>query len=189
MDHLWIIWVDPHWLQHVSPDGKDKNPVQDQFLSLVLQHPRAIVLASFHNEPQYNTKQQQEHYNLQTWYGYELLQDLFHHVVAGDTAGLAAYQAASVSHILVETDLDADDALAYRFVETAQRQAAQSVGHHIGGLGSTAMMTHSETYCPEYHAKWWFYPEEEEEDSNTHNNNKQQLLFCCVFCGIRYFDD
>ncbi|KAL7558376.1 hypothetical protein ACA910_007064 [Epithemia clementina (nom. ined.)] len=130
--YLWLIWTDPHLEPHLMKD----------LIALVSHIPNVLVLAAYHNE---------QESNLRTLYGHELKE--WQRVVrSGDLGLLSAYYKASQSHILVETDLDADDALSQTFVEAAQAQAARTVGHDFRPASQ-----HSETYCPKFHAEWRFF--------------------------------
>ncbi|KAL7578942.1 hypothetical protein ACA910_006912 [Epithemia clementina (nom. ined.)] len=129
--YLWLIWTDPSLEDELSRE----------LVSLVSNIPNTLILAAYNEQES----------NLRNLYGYDL-NDLGRHVISGDIRLLSAYHEASQSHILVETDLDADDAFSKTFVETAQAQAARTVGHDFRPESK-----HSETFCPEYHAEWRFY--------------------------------
>ncbi|KAL7558368.1 hypothetical protein ACA910_007057 [Epithemia clementina (nom. ined.)] len=150
---LWIIWTDPNL---------DFN-LRQALLQLVADWPQVLVVASYHNE---------QARNLRTLYGFETVEAMRPHIWYGNVDLLTSYFEASQSHVLVETDLDADDALAQTFVETAQAQAATSVGHDFRPAA-----THSETYCPEYHAEWRFFADDNNHDTNdNHNAPEGQLV-------------
>ncbi|KAL7558370.1 hypothetical protein ACA910_007059 [Epithemia clementina (nom. ined.)] len=143
--YMWLIWTDP------SLEG----PVREEFMALVSDIPNVLVLGAYNEQEG----------NLRTFYGYDFA-DISRVVLSGNVNLLNAYHEASLSHVLVETDLDADDAFSKTFIEAAQAQAASTVGHDFRPSAK-----HSETFCPEYHAEWRFYTK-----SNSDENHKSGEL-------------
>jgi len=104
-DFLWIVWMEPEL------DAK----VKQAFLQLVKPIPNCIVLGSNAKMPFIRA----DFYD-------ELLES---RIYSGNADLLQDYHEASLSRIVLHTELDADDAIFYDFVRSIQRDAAKTLKH------------------------------------------------------------
>ena len=168
--YLWMIWMDPQ-LALLGEDDKVGRLVRDWMQTQPMTS--IVVVAANHNDTHvhHNPANQDDNNapTLRNWYG-RSQQDWMESsnlVAFGSTALLESYYHASQTHVLVETVLDADDALSATFVETVQAQAAVYVGHD-----TRPHSTHVETYCPASHVEWRYYPN---PPKNHHDNQNDSL--------------
>ena len=129
--YLWLIWT----------DAKIDEAVCQKLLDSVSRLPNVVVLAM----------EREADSNLRNLYGHSW-ESIKSSVLSGDSNLLAEYYKASHFHVLLETSLDADDAISEAFIESVQGEAAYTIGHNEEQLD---MM---EVYCPEIHAEWSYFP-------------------------------
>ncbi|KAL7559472.1 hypothetical protein ACA910_017486 [Epithemia clementina (nom. ined.)] len=161
---MWLVWTD------------DDLPAsfKQELVKEVSKIPGALVLAG---EALKDT-------TLRSRYGYITWNDLSKAVVWGDRQLLWTYYQASQSHILLETDLDADDALSKTFVESVQAEAAYNVGQDTNKFSESI-----EIYCPESHVEWRFFNNETGLDKLSTLSNAGQFVHYhnpsfCIKSGV-----
>ncbi|KAL7561579.1 hypothetical protein ACA910_004172 [Epithemia clementina (nom. ined.)] len=136
-DFLWIIWT----------DARLEGKVLDEMLQAALSLPNAVLLGAEQEPDTAFRTMSSDGGSLLV--GNKNLNEVF---LAGSRQYLFDYLEASRNHLLVETNLDADDALSKNFVESVQRQAASTMGRSPI-LSEQAI----QVYCPERHLEWRYY--------------------------------
>lgn len=126
-EFLWMIWTDPEL----------NESIRNTLVDLVQDLPNVLVVA---NEAVKDT-------TLRDLYGHTMT-SLASSIIHGDATLLANYRAASQSHVLLETQLDADDALSGTFVDLVQTQAAEKLGQYVNHKESM------EIICPFKHMEF-----------------------------------
>eukprot|EP00522_Entomoneis_paludosa_P009371 CAMPEP_0172440204 /NCGR_PEP_ID=MMETSP1065-20121228/917_1 /TAXON_ID=265537 /ORGANISM="Amphiprora paludosa, Strain CCMP125" /LENGTH=427 /DNA_ID=CAMNT_0013188989 /DNA_START=18 /DNA_END=1301 /DNA_ORIENTATION=+ len=151
---LWMMYVDPN----LNPEFKG------HLLSLVENIPNIVVMAHHRVEKE----------DFRSLHGMDL-NTVGDHILAGDARLLIDYYRAAQSHVLIETRLDADDALSHHFAESMQGQAASTIGL------STDTMDYR-VYCAENHIEWRYYPPNETTGDSyvVHYHNPE----FCVNSGL-----
>mmetsp|Transcript_27363 Transcript_27363/g.75440 ORF Transcript_27363/g.75440 Transcript_27363/m.75440 type:complete len:1063 (+) Transcript_27363:49-3237(+) len=103
--------------------------------------------------------------------------DVKRHLLEGNAKLLMDYYRASQSRLLVETRLDADDAVTRTFVESIQSHAARTIGQQVDNEKRI------QVFCPEHHVEWRYYKPNDEENEDgwlIHFENKQ----ICINSGL-----
>ena len=131
---LWLIWTD----QDLHQD------LRRQLLDAVDHLDNAVVLGA---------APPVKHTNLRNAFGHSLSTLVSHGNVWKNPQSLLDYFKASQTHLLLETQLDADDSLTATFVDTIQAQAAETVGQHEQEFLHKTM----EIVCPSKHLEWRYY--------------------------------
>jgi len=151
-DYLWIIWTDPnldkHLLYGLMEELKDfPNAVVVGNLEIVTQDFRQSMngLMLEDNEKLIDPKT----------------------VLWGSRLLLIDYYKKSKSRVLLETRLDADDALSHDFLETVQREAATSI--------SQTDTTDYRVWCANRFMDWRYYEPEELPKSESREYLEEQL--------------
>jgi hypothetical protein len=140
-EFLWILWVDPD----LPPDLKA------ELLSLVssagsgTSAVNTVVVAS-------NARIDDGYFRNQRTTEEITERTIWH----GNVDAVRAYQAASQNRTLLETGLDADDALARVFVEDIQRKAA-ALARGISVLPRGPTTPWFQILCPRWSAEWQYY--------------------------------
>ena len=106
-DFLWIIWMDPEL----------ESNVKQALIDLVKDVSNCVVIGSNAKMP----------YIRSDFYDRSVL--LESTIFSGDPDLLADYHEASLSRVVLHTEIDSDDALFYDFVRSIQREAVQSLKH------------------------------------------------------------
>ena len=156
---LWIIWIDPQL------DG----PVLDRLLSLVARVPNALLVAA-NDHGTRTTADLRSLYNIPP-------SDVKTFVREGSAQLLLDYHAAAQNRLLVESRVDADDAVHQKFVESVQQHAAKGVGQETENEHAIQVL------CPEHHVEWHYYKRDDEDNPHghlTHYHNQQ----ICINSGL-----
>ncbi|KAL7573909.1 hypothetical protein ACA910_001922 [Epithemia clementina (nom. ined.)] len=170
---LWLIWTDANL----------QDPVKSAFLSALKKANMANVVVLAPKKQGHGGDAEESHFNFRSLYGYSWRDvseenDGATAILYGSVHLLANYYKSAQSHLLLETSLDADDALSQTFVETAQAEAAYSMetNYHED-------TTKMQVFCPEYHAEWRYYEPLSEtlgfhnSSSNPFGNTNDRKLF------------
>eukprot|EP00522_Entomoneis_paludosa_P011427 CAMPEP_0172450414 /NCGR_PEP_ID=MMETSP1065-20121228/8755_1 /TAXON_ID=265537 /ORGANISM="Amphiprora paludosa, Strain CCMP125" /LENGTH=1261 /DNA_ID=CAMNT_0013202195 /DNA_START=111 /DNA_END=3896 /DNA_ORIENTATION=+ len=161
--YLWIIWTDPNL----------NGPVLDSIIQIVSRIPNAVLMARDSADSQGSRAAITDFRSL-----YNIPEsDVSRHILEGNAKLVIDYHIASQSRLLVETRLDADDAVARNFVESVQNHAARTIGQQVDNEQRIQM------FCPEHHVEWRYYkPQDEEYEQGhlIHFHNKQ----ICINSGL-----
>ncbi|KAL7566395.1 hypothetical protein ACA910_011134 [Epithemia clementina (nom. ined.)] len=132
---MWLIWTDLNL---------DKE-IKDNLCQLIAKIPHAVVVGA----------EQSTTANFRSLNG---IADTTHSTYGLDEVFIADnkelfidYDHASRTRLLVETLLDADDALSKSFAETTQAHAARTIGQ------SNVNQFKMEIFCPEHHVEWQYF--------------------------------
>jgi len=151
-DFLWIIWTEPKLNKHVY--GALLRSLHKE----LPQPAHWIVLGG---EPTKDT-------NLRDLFGYASLEDLEDRYLAGNMTLLKDAYRASQTRLLLETQLDADDAFSQNFIESVQWQAVATLGQQMNPQHEQ----HIEVYCPERHLEWRYFHPHMDLNNNNHNHDE-----------------
>uniref|UniRef100_A0A7S2V9E6 Uncharacterized protein n=1 Tax=Entomoneis paludosa TaxID=265537 RepID=A0A7S2V9E6_9STRA len=139
-EFLWIVWT----------DSSIRGKVRYEMLEAASSIPNVVVLGA----------EQQQDTDFRHLNGLEKDQ-LVEVYITGNQQMLMDYHEAAKTRLLVETNLDADDAFSKNFVESVQSQAVDTIGQ-------SKNEKQLEVLCPERHLEWRYYKPDDEEHWKGH---------------------
>jgi hypothetical protein len=149
-EFLWLIWTDP----------KLGSDFKQELLKQVSPFPNVVVLGSRHDREldfrELNGMSQE---------------DLDDAIFYGSKDLLLEYLEAAQTRVLIETRLDADDALNKDYLLAIQEQTADTVGKSEAKDDFRIM-------CPEHHTEWRYYKPNEPGHEDGHLVHYHNPTFC-----------
>mmetsp|Transcript_18116 Transcript_18116/g.39284 ORF Transcript_18116/g.39284 Transcript_18116/m.39284 type:complete len:1006 (-) Transcript_18116:293-3310(-) len=165
---LWIIWTDPEL----------EECIKTEMMASIEGVSNSVVVLGAHARPHsdlrglyglFGEEELQQEDGLTDWIRKEVL-------VAGAAEPLVDYLQAAKTRLLIETNLDSDDALSKNYVESVQQQAVGAMGvqkvtktiESHNQLAAAKEAARVEVLCPERHLEWRYYKPSDEGHLKGH---------------------